>query len=314
MTISRTLCLIAGAAVVALGAARAQETCAIQNDFAVALHGGAFTDGEPTQDQLAFLETTATAARTQLGAGKTALEVVEWSVGQMEASALFNAGRASIVNEQGYVENDASIMEGANLNAGAVGSLLATKSPIKAARLVMEKSRHVMVAGDRGERYVRNLGAEAAPSDWFTLAEAETDEPHGTVGAVALDRCGNLAAGTSTGGYDAKVPGRLGDVPVIGAGTYADNRGAAVSATGHGEWFIRHAAAHSISKRVELLGEDAQAASDAVIREMAARRGFGAVITITAAGDFAVSHSSRGIMHAFASDEAEPYAALFAEE
>ncbi|NNU16294.1 beta-aspartyl-peptidase [Parvularcula sp. ZS-1/3] len=297
--------LFAAAATLALGAAHAED-CAASTDYAIGLHGGAYTNGENiSQQQMTYIRELAAQVGRQLRAGATAVDAVELAVGAMEESGLYNAGRASITNQEGYVENDASIMDGSNLNAGSVGSLINTRSPVHAARLVMEKSRHVMVVGDRGEAYVRELGADEAPKGWFLKSGSEKDE-HGTVGAVALDRCGNLAAATSTGGYDAKVPGRLGDVPVIGAGTYADNQGAAISATGHGEWFIRHAAAHSISLLVEG-GLGVQEASEVVLERMAEKRGLGAVITLDTEGNFAAPHSTRGVIHAFASDDTDAY-------
>ncbi|MEM1380929.1 MAG: isoaspartyl peptidase/L-asparaginase [Pseudomonadota bacterium] len=300
-----TLKILAGGALALLGAAHADH-CEATGDYAIGLHGGAYTNGENiTDEQMTFIRELAAQAAERLADGMEAVDAVEMTVQAMEASALYNAGRASITNQEGYVENDASIMSGADLNAGAVGSLVDTKSPVHAARLVMEKSRHVMVVGDRGEAYVRELGAEEAPDGWFVRAGSEKNE-HGTVGAVALDRCGNLAAATSTGGYDAKVPGRLGDVPVLGAGTYADNNGAAISATGHGEWFIRHSAAHSISLLVEG-GLSVGEASDLVLEKMARSRGLGAVITLDTEGNFAAPHSTRGVIHAFASDETEAY-------
>lgn len=287
--------------------AAAQEApCSADGDYAIGLHGGAYTNGENiTQQQMTYIRELAAQVNRQLRSGISAVDAVETAVAAMEESGLYNAGRASITNQEGYVENDASIMDGSNLNAGAVGSLINTRSPVHAARLVMEQSRHVMVVGDRGEAYVRELGAEEAPHGWFLRSGSEPEE-HGTVGAVALDRCGNVAAATSTGGYDAKVPGRLGDVPVIGAGTYADNHGAAVSATGHGEWFIRHAAAHSVSLLVEG-GLDVQEASEVVLGRMASRNGLGAVITLDTDGNFAAPHSTRGIIHAFASDDTRAY-------
>lgn len=294
----------------ATGAASAEEACAEKDKFAIGLHGGAFTEGETIADEeRTFIRDLAEIVALELQDGISAVDAVEQAVADLEASGLFNAGRGSIVNAEGFVENDAAIMSGADLNAGAVGSLIKTRSPVSAARLVMEQSRHVFVVGDRGEAYVRELGAEEAPDGWFLRQESEPEE-HGTVGAVALDRCGNLAAATSTGGYDAKVPGRIGDVPVIGAGTYADNQGAAVSATGHGEWFIRHAASHSISLLVEG-GLDVQTASKLVLKRMARVGGLGAVITLDGEGNFAAPHSSRGVIHAFASDDTEAYSDQF---
>ncbi len=295
---------VAGAAL--LAASAHAQSCDAEDDFAIGLHGGAYTNGENISDQqMDYIRVLSDQVASRLERGMNAVDAVELAVAAMEASGLYNAGRASIVNQEGYVENDASIMSGKDLNAGAVGSLINTKSPVGAARLVMDESRHVMVVGDRGEAYVRELGAEEAPEGWFLKSGSEKDE-HGTVGAVALDRCGDLAAATSTGGYDAKVPGRLGDVPVIGAGTYADNEGAAVSATGHGEWFIRHGAAHTVSILVEG-GLPVGEASEIALEKMARSGGLGAVITLDRQGNFAAPHSTRGIIHAFASDETRAY-------
>ena len=285
--------------------AHAQD-CEADADYAIGLHGGAYTDGENiTQEDMDFIRDLARDVNRFLEGGMTAVDAVEYAVKEMEASGLYNAGRASITNAEGFVENDAAIMSGKDLNAGAVGSLINTKSPVQAARLVMEGSRHVFVVGDRGEAFVRELGADEAPEGWFLKTGSE-DEEHGTVGAVALDRCGDVAAATSTGGYDAKVPGRVGDVPVIGAGTYADNAGAAISATGHGEWFIRHAAAHSVSVLVEG-GLSVEDAADSVIARMAGDGGLGSVIVLDAEGNFAAPHSTKGVIHAFASDDTQAY-------
>ncbi|MCQ8185583.1 isoaspartyl peptidase/L-asparaginase family protein [Parvularcula maris] len=283
------------------------QQCNTSTAYAVGLHGGAYTNGENISvQQMTYIRELAAQIGRRLRNGASAVDAVELAVGAMEESGLYNAGRASITNQEGYVENDASIMDGSNLNAGAVGSLIETRSPVHAARLVMDQSRHAMVVGDRGEKYVRELGAEKAPKGWFLKAGSEEDE-HGTVGAVALDRCGNLAAATSTGGYDAKVPGRLGDVPVIGAGTYADNDGAAVSATGHGEFFIRHAAAHTTSLLVEGGLSPLDAATTVLEDMVSGRDGLGSMIVLDAEGNFAAPHSTRGVIHAFASDDRQAY-------
>ncbi|MEM9286001.1 MAG: isoaspartyl peptidase/L-asparaginase [Pseudomonadota bacterium] len=296
----------AAALAVSLTPSFAQEMCDAQAAYAIGLHGGAYTDGENiTDEDMEFIKNLAEIVSLELREGISAVDAVAGAVADLEASGFYNAGRGSIVNAEGFVENDAAIMSGSDLNAGAVGSLINTKSPVQAARLVMEQSRHVFVVGDRGEAFVRELGAEEAPEGWF-LRDGSEPEEHGTVGAVALDRCGNVAAATSTGGYDAKVPGRVGDVPVVGAGTYADNLGAAVSATGHGEWFIRHAAAHSVSLLVEG-GLSVSEASQSVITRMATHGGLGAVITLDTEGNFAAPHSTRGVIHAFASNDTAAY-------
>ncbi|MEM7727708.1 MAG: isoaspartyl peptidase/L-asparaginase [Pseudomonadota bacterium] len=317
--IAAALMLSAAAPAFAQGA----PTCDAQDEFAIVIHGGT-SSGEARPDRIAFMEAMLAERRAELAAGARALDVVEAAVVAMEDSALFNAGRAAITNAQGFVETDASIMDGRDLDAGAVASQLRLRNPIRAARLVMEHTRHVSMVGDRGEAAVVALGAETVDPDRYFTRVAPTGEPkgeppeeikeHGTVGAAVLDRCGDLAAGTSTGGYDSKIPGRVGDSPVIGAGVYAKNGVMAGSATGHGEYFIRHTALRTIAARMEYGGMDLADAARATVAEMDAagegRDGRGGVVVLDADGHVAFPHTTAGMFHGHASDSQAPRAAM----
>ncbi len=304
-------------AVLALLASAALQAapCDAQEEFTIVVHGGTARAGQVPEERLAFIRETLAAARADLSGGAHAVDVVGDVVEAMEASGLFNAGRASIVNAAGYVENDASIMDGRTMEAGAVASVTSLRSPIRAARLVMDETRHVMMVGDRGEAAVLARGAEPAPEGWFLRAEHDEPEEHGTVGAAVLDRCDDLAAGTSTGGYDAKIPGRVGDSPVIGAGTYAKNGVMAASSTGHGEYWIRYAATRSLAARMEYGGEAIEAAGQAVIDEMAAAgdgaSGRGGIVAVGADGSVAMPFSSEGMVRGYATEAQAPVAGAF---
>lgn len=290
--------------------------CDAQDRFAIIVHGGT-SSGEVRQERLDFITAMLTQRRAELASGASALDTVEAAIVAMEDSGLFNAGKAAITNRDGYVETDASIMDGRSLDAGAVASQRAIKNPIRAARLVMENTRHVMMVGDRGEAAVTALGAETVtPEDYFTRAKAKaaTQAPkeHGTVGAAVLDRCGDLAAGTSTGGYDSKIPGRVGDSPIIGAGVYAANGIMAGSATGHGEFFIRHTAIRSAAARMEYggmtLSEAVSASIDAMDAAGTGRDGRGGIVAVDAQGNVAMPHTTVGMIHGTTSDRVAPMA------
>jgi len=296
------------------GPAFAQDaaTCDARTRFAIIVHGGT-SSGKAYPERLAFIETMLAVRRAELEAGERAIDTVEAAIVAMEDSGLFNAGKAAITNSAGFVETDASIMDGRTLDAGAVASQLRIKNPIRAARLVMDKTRHVMMVGDRGEAAVTALGAETVvPENYFTRAIEKAKEPkeHGTVGAAVLDRCGDLAAGTSTGGYDSKIPGRVGDSPIIGAGVYAANGVMAGSATGHGEYFIRHTALRSTAARMDFGNQSLSDAVHAVIDGMDAagpgRDGQGGIIAVDANGNFAAIHSTVGMIHGMTSDRMAP--------
>lgn len=209
MTPSRIPAGAAFATLFASASAYAQPTaqCQAQTRFAVVVHGGEISKRVEGDARIAIILKTLAAARASLAAGASSLDVVETVVRTFEDSGAFNAGRGAIANRSGVVETDASIMDGRNLAAGAVASMLTIKNPVHAARLVMERSPHVLMVGDRGEAFVKSLGAESEPAAYFKHnAQPNVGGDHGTVGAVALDRCGHIAAATSTGGYDAKIP------------------------------------------------------------------------------------------------------------
>ena len=434
-------------ALTALSEAGAQQdgTCATGDGrHALALHGGAVYDRRNDQSRkLAFIRALLESGRRQLAEGTTALDAVETAIRAMEDSGLFNAGRGAIANKAGFVELDASIMEGRDRRAGAVAAVRGAKNPISAARLVMERSKHVLMAGEAADRFIAGLGAATVePSYFFTSRAAvaavplpddlsiaepgpeipsdlaalsgqwrgrwdgalevilaieslsptraeivyahaaypdwglrvgswirlpaevsagslhfgfrngahedfsvsslngrlriayhnktsgqrnettltrwpiqtevrEEPEERGTVGAVALDRCGDLAAGTSTGGFGSKTPGRVGDSPIIGAGTYADNETAAVSATGHGEYFIRYAVAHEITAMMRYGGISLDQAASELIEHRLPRAGLtGGVIAMDRDGNIAMPFNTEGMVRGAVGSDRAPSVAL----
>ena len=232
-----------------------------------------------------------------LAAGGSALDAVEAAVVALEEHESFNAGRGAVYTWDGAIELDAAIMDGATRAAGAVTGTTATRSPVRLARAVMEDGRHVLLSGDGADAFGRERGLAAAGPGWFGLPERreqldeikagsgfDSDMKYGTVGAVAVDGARHVAAATSTGGLTAKRWGRIGDTPLIGAGTYADDRACAVSCTGAGEYFIRGVAAHEIAARVRLAGAAPAAAAQAVLAEVKALGGVGGVIVVGPSG------------------------------
>jgi len=222
----------------------------------------------------------------------------------LEDSPLFNAGRGSCFNADGEIEMDASIMDGATLAAGAVAAVQRIRNPVLAARAVMEKSPHVLLAGKGAEQFARRCGLKLVPARYFHTEERLAAlkrglaRHHGTVGAVALDRHGNLAAATSTGGYTGKLPGRIGDSPLIGAGTYADNATCAVSGTGWGEAFIRVALAHEVSARMQYLNEPLTKAAGAALRKISRLGGDGGLVAVDRRGNIAMPFNSQAMFRA----------------
>jgi len=285
-------------------------------DWALVIHGGAgnIPAAERVPERWALYEADLNAAMDAgtaiLRAGGEAIEAVEAAIVILEDSPQFNAGRGAVFTNTETNELDASIMVGDDRDAGAVAGVTRTKNPIRLARAVMEDSPHVMMAGIGADTFSVEQGLAQVEPEYFRTerrlrslrrvqarAEAELPLPYnskfGTVGAVALDRSGTLVAGTSTGGMTNKRWGRVGDVPVIGAGTYADNASCAVSATGHGEYFIRIGVARTVCARMEMLGEDLQTASDAVIfGELEELGGDGGIIALDAEGHIVWSHNS----------------------
>ena len=284
---------------------------------AIAVHGGAGTPApaeltpERERAYRAGLERALRAGSEILGRGGCSLDAVVAAVQVLEDDPLFNAGRGSVLTADGTHELDASVMDGRDLRAGAVTGLKHVRNPVALARLVMERSAHVMLAGTGAEAFALAQGLEPVPMSHFTterrrqeLAAFLRDEAAspresfmGTVGAVALDAQGSLAAATSTGGMTGKRFGRVGDTPIIGAGTYAANDCCAVSATGHGEYFIRACVAHEIASLVRHRGLDVErAAHEVVMRQLVTLGGSGGVVAIGRDGRIAMPFNSPGML------------------
>jgi len=270
------------------------------------VHGGAgsMRPGrlDPVQERCARdgLEAALAAGCAILEKQESALDVVEAAVRVLEENPCFNAGRGSVLTATGSIELDAAIMDGRDRRAGAVSGLRTTRAPISLARCLLDDGPHVFLSGHGADDFARDHGFEQVENRWFEIPERRTqleeltnaggfdDEvKYGTVGAVAVDVYGNVAAATSTGGLTAKRWGRVGDSPLIGAGTFADNRAAAVSATGSGEYFIRSVAAHQLAERVRIGGQSLQKALDAVLADVESLGGKGGLIAIAADGEAA---------------------------
>jgi len=261
-----------------------------------------------------------------LGRGGSAVEAVEAAARLLEENPCFNAGRGSVLTEHGEVELDAAIMDGRTRAAGAVSGLKTTRAPISLARRLMEQGPHVFLAGAAADRFAETARIEQVKNDFFILPErrrqleealaaghAADPIKYGTIGAVAVDMAGNVASATSTGGITAKRWGRVGDSPLIGAGTYADNRAAAVSATGSGEYFIRAVASHEVAARIRLGGESLQQAIDGVLADIASLGGKGGLIGVTPDGDAAWSFTTPA-MYRGKADADESSVAIYAED
>lgn len=285
---------------------------------ALVLHGGA--GARRSRDysrEVPHMKELVEAARDRLNAGASALDVAVETVRALERSGLYVAGRGASPNLAGQYELDASLMDGTGRRAGAVAALQGYESPIAVARLVMERTPHVMLAGAGAAAFAREQGCAAIddPQAWFTRAgSGESNHApgrlaHGTVGCVVLDRDGRLAAATSTGGVFGKMPGRVGDTPIVAAGTWADDR-AAVSCTGQGELFIRVAAAAQVSFRLQM-GQSLQAATQAVLDEVRALGGEGGMIAVDAKGNVSSPYNSEGMKRATLTTDGEIRSEVF---
>jgi len=297
-------------------------------EWAIVIHGGA---GDITRENLtpeldkqyrAALQFALNTGKKILAEGGSALDAVEQTIRTMEDNPLFNAGKGAVFTHDGKNELDAAIMDGSNLAAGSVACVTDIRNPITAARRVMTNSPHVMLTGAGASQFAREQGLEIVPPSYFytdrrfkELQEILKKEKNGTVGCCALDKKGNLAAGTSTGGMPNKKYNRVGDAPVIGAGTYANNNTCAVSATGHGEYFIRWTVAHDISALMEYKGLSLKEASDLVINEKLVKAGGnGGVICVDKSGNVSLPFNSIGMFRGFATAGGKDEIHIYKEE
>jgi beta-aspartyl-peptidase (threonine type) len=261
-----------------------------------------------------------------LSNGGSAVDAVEAAVRVLEDDPCFNAGRGSTLNAQGIVELDAAIMDGEDRRAGAVAGVRTTRAPISLARTLMERGPHVFLSYEGADRLAIEAGLEQVDNSWFVTGERrrqldellekggfDADVKYGTVGAVAVDANGHVAAATSTGGLTAKQWGRIGDSPLIGAGTYADDRSAAVSATGSGEYFIRAVAGHQLGERVRLAGQCLQDALDGTLEDIKQLGGLGGLIAVSPSGECAWGFTTRAMYRGVAGPEMQKVA-IYADE
>jgi beta-aspartyl-peptidase (threonine type) len=322
----------------------------VQKDMSkitLVIHGGAGTitrqnmTPEKEKAYQAALQQALQAGYDVLKKGGASLDAVEAAIHVMEESPLFNAGKGAVFTNEGKNELDASVMDGKTLKAGAVAGVTVVKSPISLARKVMEASEHVMLTGRGAEQFAKEKGLEIVDPSYFhtetryqQLQNAKKEEKvqldhsgdkgsldegiftegnkYGTVGAVALDAYGNLAAGTSTGGMTNKRWNRVGDAPIIGAGTYANNQTCAVSATGHGEYFIRSVVSYDISALMEYKGLSVQqAAEEVVMKKLVQRGGEGGVIALDAKGNVAMPFNSEGMYRGFVKADGKPTVLIY---
>lgn len=316
---------------------------------AIVIHGGAGTilpeNMTPEQEEAyrSALQTALETGHEVLQQGGTSVEAVESALRTMEDSPLFNAGKGAVFTSENTVELDASIMDGETLSAGALTGVKHIRNPISLARLIMEESVHVMMAQEGAEAFAEQHGMEMVENSYFYTerrrqqaedareddsgdADAKNDAPDlrpdqdkfGTVGAAALDQNGNLAAGTTTGGMTNKRFGRVGDSPIIGAGTYADNASCAVSATGHGEYFIRAAVAHDICARMEHGGMTLQEAAESVIMDKLPKMhpdgGSGGVIALDRDGNIAMPFNTPGMYRGYIDAEGNMVIRIYKDE
>ena len=309
------------------------QTVTPKSNYTLVIHGGA---GNITQANLpadlavqfeSKLNEVLRNGDSILKAGGTSLDAVESCVRMMEDCPLFNAGKGAVFNAEGKNELDAAIMDGKTGLAGAVAGVTTIRNPITAARAVMEKSNHVMLAGKGAETFAAENGLEIVTPDYFFTQPrwdsylkakshfdsiSELDKKHGTVGCVALDTYGNLAAATSTGGMTFKKYGRIGDTPVIGAGTYADNKTCAVSATGHGEFFIRNMVAYDIAAIMKYKGLSVSEASEVVVmHKLKKQGGSGGIIAVDKYGNVAMTFNTTGMFRGYVKAGGESMVGIF---
>lgn len=307
-----------------------------KRDFALVVHGGAGTMSKETITEEKykaydlFLREILEDGKQLLSQGTSSLDVVESIITKMEDSPLFNAGKGAVFTHHETNELDASIMDGSNMKAGAVGGISIIKNPIKAARIVMDRSKHVFLSGKGAEAFAKMNNLDTVPNTYFrtegrwnsiqrileqekmgTLIPEEQSK-YGTVGVVALDKNGNIAAGTSTGGMTNKKWNRIGDSPIIGAGTYANNATCGISCTGHGEYFIRYAVAHDVSAQMEYGQKNLAEAAHYIINDkLVEAGGTGGLIGIDFLGNIAMPFNTKGMYRGYVLPGEAPIVGIF---
>lgn len=305
-----------------------------KNEFALVIHGGAgfIYKGRYTQEEeneyVSKLEEALNLGYDILENNGTAVDAVETVIRVLEDSPLFNAGKGAVFTDEGNVELDASIMSGKDLNAGGVAGLKHIKNPITLARFVMEHSPHVLMFGDGAELFADEFGLEKVKNSYFKTENnineynkskntgitysGSVESKYGTVGCAALDKEGNLAAGTSTGGMMGKKYGRVGDSPIIGAGTYANNKTCAISATGHGEYFIRNVVTHNISALMEYNNYSLKNAAELVInKKLSKQNALGGIVGIDKDGNIVMTFNTDGMFRGYITKKSEPNVFLY---
>lgn len=294
-------------------------------DYVIVIHGGAGNasnrdlNEEQQKEYINKLNEALSIGEEILSNGGTGIEAIEKTINFLEDCPLFNAGKGAVFTHDGHNELDASIMQGIDLNAGAVAGVGNIKNPISAAIKVMTDSKHVLMAGKGASEFAKEQGLEIVDSSYFftdkrweSLQKILKAEKHGTVGCVVLDKYGNLAAGTSTGGMTNKRYNRIGDSPIIGAGTYANNNTCAVSATGHGEFFIRYTVSHDISALMEYKNMSLKDAANLVInKKLVDAGGTGGIIAIDKNGNIAMTFNTNMMFRAYAKSTGEKQVAIF---
>ena len=298
-------------------------------DFAIVVHGGAGTilkKNMSDEMELAYklkLEEAINAGYNILEKNGSSKDAVEQTIKILENSELFNAGKGSVLSNKGVVEMDASIMNGQNLNAGAISGIKTIKNPISAARLVMEKSEHVFLSGEGAEEFAKLQGLDIINNEYFitetrlkSLLNAKKrdsikDNKFGTVGCVAIDKFGNITSGTSTGGMTNKKWNRIGDVPIIGAGTYANNNTCGISSTGWGEYFIRNVVAYDISSQIEYKKISIDLAAKNTLKKVKYLGGNGGVIGIDKNGNILMDFNTEGMYRGYKKSDGESEISIY---
>ena len=299
-------------------------------NFGIVVHGGAgVLSNLSTEKQLEIenkVKNTLISAYKILENGGSSMDAVEFAVSEFEDSSLFNAGKGSVYNADEVQEMDASIMNGKDRSAGAVASVKTIKNPIKLARKVLEETNHILIVGEGAEIFAKNIGETIVDKSYFyseknlrrlykakkkLITKNIIEDRIGTVGAVALDKDGNIAAATSTGGMTNKMPGRVGDTPIIGSGTWAQNDVCGVSSTGHGEFFIKYQVAKEVCTRMEYLSETLDKASNDIIQDLSKIDARGGVIAIDKNANISMPFNTDGMIRGSFTNKSQLLVAIY---